>query len=214
MRTFAITGGIGSGKSTVCSFLRDRGIPVYDSDSSAKRLYREDDSLLDSIEEAFGCSVRTPEGYPDFRRLASIVFSFPDKLSVLESLVHPVVLKDFKRWRALQATLFEESARDTSFFGGDPFCVIESAIILEKPEFLSVVDSVILVDAPLKDRLLRACERDGADPAEIVKRMSAQKFDLSKVNYIIRNVGTESDLQKETEKVFAEVNGGYSKKNF
>ena len=61
MRTVAVTGGIGSGKSTVCSILSARGIPVYDSDSAAKRLYRDDDSLLDAIEEAFGRGVRLPD---------------------------------------------------------------------------------------------------------------------------------------------------------
>ncbi len=214
MRTVAVTGGIGSGKSTVCSFLKGRGIPVYDSDSAAKRLYYEDDSLLYSIEEAFGCSVRTPGGDPDLRRLASIVFSFPEKLAVLESLVHPVVLGDFRRWKALQASLIEETGSSQNFFGGEPFCVIESAIILEKPEFLSAVDAVVLVDAPLQDRLRRACERDGADPADIVRRMSSQRFDLSKVDAVIHNSGTKEDLFKEVVKVFKGLDGGNTKNNY
>ena len=82
MKTFAITGGIGSGKSTVCSSLLKRGVPVYDSDSAAKRLYLEDDSILDSIEGAFGRSVRTPGGDPDLKKIASIVFADPAKLKL------------------------------------------------------------------------------------------------------------------------------------
>ena len=107
MKTVAVTGGIGSGKSTVCSILAERGIPVYDSDSSAKRLYVTDDALLDSIEEAFGCSVRSKGGSADLRKIASLVFSSPEKLRILESIVHPAVLKDFRRWNALQASRFE-----------------------------------------------------------------------------------------------------------
>ena len=192
MKTVAVTGGIGSGKSTVCSILSASGIPVYEADSAAKRLYAKDDSLLDAIEEAYGCSTRLPGGALDTRKLAGIAFSSPDKLRVLEGIVHPAVLKDFLRWKALQSTLH----------GDKPYCVIESAIILEKPEFLSHVDKVVLVDASLSTRLRRACERDGAEPEEIIRRMSAQHFDLSKVDAILRNEGSEADLQTETLRVF------------
>lgn len=192
MKTVAVTGGIGSGKSTVCSILSASGIPVYEADSAAKRLYAKDDSLLDAIEEAYGCSIRLPGGALDTRKLAGIAFSSPDKLRVLEGIVHPAVLKDFLRWKALQSTLH----------GDKHYCVIESAIILEKPEFLSHVDKVVLVDASLSTRLKRACERDGAEPEEIIRRMSAQHFDLSKVDAILRNEGSEADLQTETLRVF------------
>ena len=192
MKTVAVTGGIGSGKSTVCSILSASGIPVYEADSAAKRLYAKDDSLLDAIEEAYGCSIRLPGGALDTRKLAGIAFSSPDKLRVLEGIVHPAVLKDFLRWKALQSTLH----------GDKPYCVIESAIILDKPEFLSHVDKVVLVDASLSTRLRRACERDGAEPEEIIRRMSAQHFDLSKVDAILRNEGSEADLQTETLRVF------------
>ena len=210
MRTIAVTGGIGSGKSTVCSLLSARGIPVYDSDSAAKRLYQDDDSILDSIEEAFGRSVRTPQGRPDLRKIASIVFSAPDKLKRLEDIVHPVVLEDFKRWKALQDSIFEGRGADPAFFGGEPFGVMESAIILEKPEFLKYVDRVILVDAPLQSRLSRACERDGADPSEVIRRMAAQRFDLSKADVIIRNDGSLEKLSSEVEKVFKALNASDS----
>ncbi|MBO6172608.1 MAG: dephospho-CoA kinase [Bacteroidales bacterium] len=192
MKTVAVTGGIGSGKSTVCNILSASGIPVYEADSAAKRLYAKDDSLLDAIEEAYGCSIRLPGGALDTRKLAGIAFSSPDKLKVLEGIVHPAVLKDFLRWKALQSTLH----------GDKPYCVIESAIILEKPEFLSHVDKVVLVDASLSTRLRRACERDGAEPEEIIRRMSTQHFDLSKVDAILRNEGSEADLQTETLRVF------------
>ena len=206
MRTIAVTGGIGSGKSVVCSILSARGIPVYDSDSAAKRLYKEDDELLDSVEGAFGQSFRTMGGEPDLKKLASVVFSSPEKLSVLETIVHPAVMKDFKRWQAMWTVRLEDMPSGPDFFGGGPFCVMESAIILQKPEFLAVVDKVALVDAPLQSRLKRACERDNVDPSEVIKRMAAQRLDLSKADAIIRNDGTLDDLQLEVARVFRELN--------
>ena len=205
MKTVTVTGGIGSGKSTVCSILGKRGVPVYDSDSAAKRLYVTDDALLDSIEEAFGCSVRTSSGAPDLKKIASIVFSSNEKLKLLESIVHLAVLKDFKRWNGLQSARYEDEGDDRAFFGNEPFCVLESAIILDKPEFLSYVDSVVLVDAPLQLRLKRACERDGSDTTEVLRRMALQRFDLSKVDAIIRNDGTEEELAAEVNRVFKEL---------
>ena len=206
MKTIAVTGGIGSGKSEVCSILSSRGIPVYDSDSAAKRLYREDDSLLDSVEGAFGQSFRTLNGDPDLKKLASVVFSSPEKLKTLESLVHPAVKEDFRRWKAMCTSKLEELPASPDFYGGLPFCVMESAIILEKPEFLSMVDSVVLVDAPLQARLNRACARDNVDPSEIIRRMAAQRFDLSKADAVIRNHGTIEDLSAEVARVFQALN--------
>ena len=206
MRTIAVTGGIGSGKSVVCSILSARGIPVYDSDSAAKRLYKEDDELLDSVEGAFGQSFRTQGGEPDLKKLASVVFSSPEKLSALESIVHPAVMKDFRRWKAMWSVKLEDMPSGPDFFGGEPFCVMDSAIILQKPEFLAVVDKVALVDAPLQSRLKRACERDNVDPSEVIKRMAAQRFDLSKADAIIRNDGTLDDLQLVVSRVFKELN--------
>lgn len=202
MRTVAVTGGIGSGKSSVCAILAGRGIPVYDSDSAAKRLYSKDDSLLDAAEETFGCGLRMPDGTLDRARLASIVFSAPEKLRALEGIVHPAVLLDFKRWNAMQSVRFEGQGRSDIFFGKEPFCVIESAIILDKPEFLSVVSRVVMVDASLALRLERARLRDGTSLEKVVQRIGAQRFDLSRVDAFIRNNGTLARLKTETEKVF------------
>lgn len=202
MKTVAVTGGIGSGKSTVCSFLSARGIPVYDTDSAAKKLYVRDDSLLDSIEEAFGCSIRLTDGTLDKAKLASIIFDSPDRMRTLEGIVHPAVMKDYIRWNAMQSSRFEDEGCSETFFGHPPFCVIESAIILSKPEFLPLLDKAVLVDASLSIRLQRACKRDGVEPEQVIKRMATQSFDLSKVDAVIRNEGTEEDLSKEIAKVF------------
>ena len=186
MITIALTGGIGSGKSTVAKILSKRGIPVYDTDYAAKKLYETDSGLLDSVEEAFGCSLRLPDGFFDRQKLSSMVFSSPEKLKILESLVHPAVLKDFIRWKAML---------DGRFDGKLPFCVVESAIILDKKEFMAHIDKVVLVSAPLRLCLERACSRDGADPDRIIKRMALQSYDQAKVDVTIRNDGSFEDIR-------------------
>ena len=93
MKTVAVTGGIGSGKSTVCRLLSSRGIPVYDCDSSAKGLYDREPSLAVSLEKLFGCSLRNADGSLDRGLLASLIFTSPERLAALESIVHPAVLK-------------------------------------------------------------------------------------------------------------------------
>lgn len=185
MRTFAVTGGIGSGKSAVCSIIASLGRPVYDSDSAAKRLYDEDPDLLDSIEEAFGLGFRLPGGVFDKDKLAATVFGSKERLSKLNSIVHPVVLRDFVRWKAMN----EANGVATAF--------MESAIILDLPEFMAQVDKVILVDAPLSVRLSRACARDKVSPESVIARMGAQRIDISKADVIVRNAGTVADLKKE-----------------
>jgi dephospho-CoA kinase len=202
MKTVAITGGIGSGKTEVCEFLATRGIPVYDSDSAAKRLYDADDTLLDAIEEAFGCGIRLQNGRVDREKLASIVFPSPEKLAILEDIIHPAVLQDFRRWKAMNETMFGNEGPSAVFFGKSPFVVIESAIILNKPAFLRETDRVLLVDAPLAVRLERASFRDGKDKETVIRRMDRQRFDLSKVDAVIHNAGSLADLHSEIENVF------------
>lgn len=175
MKTLAVTGGIGSGKSAVCAFFARRGVPVYDSDSRTKALYDEDPSLVAAIESGLGVSLGDSSGQLDRRRLASIVFSDRDKLSCLESIVHPRVLADFVRWRSSR----QEAMKNGEFVwrqeaGDVPFVIIESAIILEKQIFRDTVDKVLLVDAPSETRLRRTVARDNVSEASVGQRMSSQ----------------------------------------
>ncbi|MDD7089441.1 MAG: dephospho-CoA kinase, partial [Bacteroidales bacterium] len=175
MITFAVTGGIGSGKSAVCRIIAAEGIPVYDSDSAAKRLYQTDDSLLDAIEEAFGCSIRKADGKFDKAKLTELAFFSKDNLAKLDGIVHPAVLRDFIRWKAMNEANGEKAA------------AMESAIVMDLPEFMKHLDKIILVDAPLELRLERAAARDNVPKSSIIQRIAAQRFDISKADAIIRN---------------------------
>lgn len=184
MKTLLVTGGIGSGKSAVCSLLEERGIPVYDSDSAAKRLYDTDPDLVRDLEALFGTLLRQADGCFDRRKLAGLLFSDPEKLAALEAVVHPAVLRDFQAWRSRQQA---------------PFVVIESAIALEKPLFDAAYDAVLLVTAPDAMRLARACRRDGSEPAAVLARMRRQHFDLSRVDAVVNNDLDMATLRHRTD---------------
>ena len=187
-KTVIVTGLIGSGKSAVCALLRERGIPVYDSDARTKGLYDRRPALVGRLEEALGLPLRGTDGRLDRKALAARIFSDDAAREKLEAIVYPEVLADFKRWKARQK--------------GAPFVVLESAVILSKPIFDGLADAVVLVSAPEEVRLRRVMRRDSL-PAEAVRaRMAVQVVPMEKVTATLSNEGTPQALQKAVEQVF------------
>jgi len=160
MYKIGITGGIGSGKSTVCRMFAELGIPVYDSDSEAKRLMRENASLCEAICREFGAESYT-EGELNRGYLASCIFGDDDARRRLNALVHPAVMSDFAAW----------AERQTS-----DFVILESAILFEAG-LESSVDLTIAVMAPEPLRVARAMARDGAAEQAVRSRMACQLSD-------------------------------------
>lgn len=191
MLTVIVTGGIGSGKSAVCALLRKRGIPVYDSDSRVKELYVCRRSLVPRLEKALGSPLRQADGTLDKARLAALIFSDEAARETLESIVYPILLEDFKRWRSRQKA---------------PFVVLESAIILTKPVFDGLADAVVLVDAPDELRIQRTMQRDGLSLEAVLRRISAQDIPMEKVDVTLMNDGTLEDLSAAVERVFFDKN--------
>ena len=184
MKTWVVTGGIGSGKSVVSRLLEERGVPVYDADSRTKALY--DGPLLERIEAAFGCSFGRPVDYAALGRAA---FASPESLSLLESLVHPAVLEDFTAWR--------------SRCGEVPFVVLESAIILGKPLFDGCYDGVVLVYAPVEQRLERVLRRNPSlSEEDVLRRMASQSFDFGRADYLIINDSTLDALSGQVDALY------------
>ena len=195
MKTVILTGGMGSGKSAVAAVLKARGVPVYDSDSRTKSLYDRDPALVGRLEEARGAGLRNAEGRLDRAKLASLIFSDPQRKAAVEAIVHPAVLEDFRRWKRWQ--------RPKGWtYGPVPFVVLESAIILSCPVFDGVGDRTVLVDAPESVRLARSVARDGSDPESALRRIRGQRFDLSRVDAVLRNDGPLQALSAETDRVF------------
>ena len=195
MKTVILTGGMGSGKSAVCAFLKVRGVPVYDSDSRTKSLYDRDPALVGRLEAALGTGLRAPDGQLDRSKLASLIFQDPERKAVVESIVHPAVLEDFRRWKRWH--------RPKGWtYGPVPFVVLESAIILSCPVFDGLGDRTVLVEASEEVRLARAVARDGSDPEAALRRIRQQHFDLSQVDVVLRNEGSLEELAVETDRVF------------
>jgi dephospho-CoA kinase len=160
MYKIGITGGIGSGKSTVCRLLEQYGAAVYDSDAEAKRLMNSDENLRKSLIETFGQECYNAEGL-NRAYLAGRVFGDKEQLQRLNSIVHPAVKADFRRWAE------EQSA---------PYVILESAILFDAG-FQSEVDATLAVLAPLPERVRRAMERDGAEREAVMSRISNQMSD-------------------------------------
>lgn len=186
MYKVGITGGIGSGKSTVCAILAEFGVAVYDSDSRAKRLMNEDNTLRERLVERFGSEVYCVEGLNRIY-LAERVFGNPEELKALNAIVHPAVMDDFDRW-----ALEQEGS----------YVVLESAILFEA-SLDRRVDVSVAVMAPEELRIERAMQRDGAQREQIVARMNNQISDQERVErakYTIVNIDIDN-LKSDVEQL-------------
>ena len=188
MKTVLLTGGIGSGKSAVADFLKRRGVPVYDSDSAAKRLYSPE--LIGALEREFGCSIHLDDGSLDRKALSDIIFNDEGALKRLEALLYPRLIEDFVSWRQSK---------------GGPFVVFESAIALSKPMLHGLWDAVVAVEAPVEERLKRAMARDGATRDAVLERMAAQEQPFT-ADAIIDNSGSLDQLESAAERIFFSEN--------
>ena len=175
MKVVGITGGIGSGKSIVSMVFRQLGIPVYDSDAEAKLLYDKFPELRDAVRKQIAEEAFDSNGKLDRKKLAEIVFQFPEKLEILNQLVHPLVKKDFQNW----VQKHPEAA----------YVVKEAAILFESGAY-SDCYKVITVVAPPELRVQRVRERDRKTKAEIEAIMDRQSGDEEKIkrsDFVIQN---------------------------
>ena len=180
MMKVGITGGIGSGKSTVCRLFAQKGIAVYDSDAAAKRLMQEDGALRRQLAGRFGEGTFR-NGVLDRAYLAGIVFADPQALADLNALVHPVVMRDFDAWAARQE---------------GSYVILESAILFEAG-LEGCVDKTVAVLAPRELRIERTCRRDGCGADQVVRRIAAQLDDdalSARADSVVVNI-FEEDLE-------------------
>ena len=173
MLHIGITGGIGSGKSTVAGIFEALGIPVYYADKEAKKLMSEDESLRQAITENFGEHAYV-NGELDRGYLASKVFNDTEKLALLNSLVHPATIAAADKWMKAQNA---------------PYVLKEAALIFES-ESHQHLDFVIGVSSPEELRIRRTMKRDGISREMVQSRMAQQMKKKKKMRlckYIIIN---------------------------
>lgn len=159
-----LTGGIGSGKSTVAQYFRDLGIPVYEADTAAKRLMNTEVTLVQQIKDLLGEGAYSPEGL-NRSYIAEKVFGNSNLLAQLNALVHPVVRQDFNTWAASQQA---------------PYVLQEAAILFETGGH-DHFDYNILVTAPEETRIRRVMKRDGTSRKQVEARLSNQWKDDRKI---------------------------------
>ena len=173
MLKLGLTGGIGSGKTTVADIFKVLGIPVYFADDAAKRLMDEDEHVKKSIQENFG-EEAYKDGLLNRKYLSDIVFNNTDKLTLLNSTVHPATIKDADEWIQKQTSHY----------------VIKEAALLFESGAHEKLDYIIGVKAPSNLRILRAMKRDNVSREDILSRMNKQideEIKLSLCDFIIVN---------------------------
>lgn len=179
MKKVGITGNIGSGKSWVCQLFVRLGIPVFNSDVEAKRLYDRDD-VRSAMKERFGEDVYLPDGKVNKARVADIIFNDSEAMHEVEQILYPVLHEVFDEWAE------EQDA---------PYVLYESAIIFEK-QLQDRFDAIILVSATEETRLRRVMLRDHCEEDEVRERMEAQWSENEKrelADYIVEHDADDED---------------------
>jgi dephospho-CoA kinase len=173
MLRIGLTGGIGSGKTIVAKIFELLDIPVYYADEASKRLYHTDKELMMNIKKHFGEEVYTNDQL-NRSKLAEMVFNSPEKLELLNNLVHPPTIRDAEQWMARQTT---------------PYIIKEAALIFESGSAAGL-DYVIGVTAPQSLRINRVMDRDGFSREDILSRMDKQINEEMKMrlcDFVINN---------------------------
>lgn len=164
-----VTGGIGSGKSTVAGFFTALGYALYVADERAHHVIQHKPEVVAAIRQLFGAEAYLPDGSYNRAWVAQVVFQSPEKLQQLNGIVHPAMRSDFEAWQnELLAQGYDK-----------PFALKEAAILYESGTDAGCT-AVIAVYAPKTLRLQRATARDKATSADIVRRMNNQWSDLRK----------------------------------
>lgn len=178
-----LTGGIGSGKTTVANFFKELGVPVYIADDAGKEVM-ESQAILSQIKAVFGEAI-FELGALNRQKLAAIVFSDQEKLQQLNAIVHPAVANHFKLWLSNHQHF--------------PFIIYESAILFES-KGNEKCNKIITVTAPLFVKLQRVMARDTATEEQVLLRMKSQWSDdqrVAKSDFVIENI----DLEKTKSQV-------------
>ena len=189
MYVLAVTGGIGSGKTTAARLLGDLGATVIDLDDLAKRLTGVDGPLVGEVTAAFGPGILGADGGVDHRALAKIAFESPESVRKLDAIVHPGVYAAVAGALDMLLEVPEPPA----------VVVLDIPLLAEAPEFFDLVDGVLVVSADEDSRLARLVSR-GMSEADVHARMACQVSDAERrdiADYVVENDGTVTKFESE-----------------
>jgi len=173
-KIIGLTGGIGSGKTTIANHFKEANIPVYIADDEARKIMQSEE-IIDAIRKTFGDAI-FDDTILNREKLSKIVFENPEKLKLLNAIIHPAVKKDFQNW-----VLNHKNA---------PFVIYEAAILFESGSYKNC-DFIITVTAPIETRIQRVIQRDNTTREQVLKRINAQWNDeqrIAKSDFVIDNV--------------------------
>lgn len=177
-KIIGLTGGIGSGKTTIAKYFQSFAVPVYIADDEARKIMQSSE-IINAIKNTFGEDI-FENGILNREKLAEIVFNDPKKLEKLNNIVHPAVKKHFDHW-----LLQNKEA---------PYVLYEAAILFESGRYKDC-DLIITVTAPLDIRIQRVIERDKTSRKLVLKRINTQWTDekrISKSDFVIENISLEN----------------------
>jgi len=196
--TIGVTGGIGSGKSTVCNILKDLGCEIFNADQVAKSLQETDPEVIMGLKTIFGNDIYPKEGesqIPDRKQIAAIIFKDPEKLQAVNKLIHPKVFQAF------------EAAKKEARQKGAQVLIKEAAILFESGAN-SGLDKVIVVAADPQTRIARvklgSLLSEEAIRARMANQWSQEKL-AEKADFVIYNNGSLLGLQKDAKEVLGKI---------
>lgn len=190
-KVIGLTGGIGSGKTTIANYFKSKGIPIYIADDEAKAILFTP-AAAKEVKEAFGDEIMT-NGLPDRGKLAAVVFNDAYKLQMLNTIIHPKVKEHFENWMRIHKNA--------------PFVIREAAILFESGSYKDC-DKIILVTAPAEVRIARVLERDKTTREKVVERINAQWGDEKKAalsDFVITNIDIE-EAKVQADKILKILN--------
>ena len=168
-----VTGGIGTGKTTVCTIFKKIGIPIFNADEQSKILLKKNENVISKIIKVFGDNILDKKKI-DTKKLGRIFFTNKQKLIELNNILHPRVIEKFDNW------LLEQDSK---------YIIKESALLFESNTYKNL-DKIILIQSPLKLRIKRVCARDNRTKKEvskIIKNQLKQSEYIKLVDYVITN---------------------------
>lgn len=175
MKKIGITGGIGSGKTTVCQIFKMLGVPVFHADEAARSLQETDGRIIKGLIDLFGKTIYLQNGKPDRKKIAALIFNDPELKNKVNQLIHPVVKEYFQHWVEKHKT--------------SDYILFEAAILFETGSFKNF-DYTILITANEETRIRRVVKRDQTVRDSVLERIKNQMQDDEKIllaDFIIQN---------------------------